>query len=391
LKTTHYCYFEPRRLYKLLAGGRRHVERVQAVLSDFFQKPVLLLNSARTGIYLSIAAHGVTRRDEVLVPPFLSECVLNTINRTGFPALQLSPRTKVLLAVHQFGYPQKMDKIVNFARENGLLLIEDCAFSFLSSYRGRLAASYGDTAVFSFPKNLPTILGGCLVTEDKTVLDFARKYLKKQSGLLWSAYSTMALVPTMFTYATDSGSLNDFARYLLEMCYSQFPNCPNPDPRVCRLFPGSLAEMYDAIERRKHNLEIVRRYFLGSGYPADLEENSDLAAFVAPYFDAPQVLENIVPALKKIGVETAIYHFDRNRNMLEPDYQKCVPLPVHQGVTPSRMGEICQAVAEVVECAHARGNAAFQCSGNESAADGASEVYAVRRTTASSHRGSLSV
>jgi hypothetical protein len=378
-------------MYKLLAGRRRDVERVQAVLSEFFEKPVLLLNSARTGIYLAIAAHGVTRQDEVLVPPFLSECVLNTINRTGLPALQLSPRTKVLLAVHQFGYPQKMDRIINFARENRLLLIENCAFSFLSSYRGRPAGSYGDTAVFSFPKNFPTILGGCLVTEDTIVLDFAREYLKKQSGLIWAACSAMALLPTMFTYATDSGSLNHFARHLLEMCYSQFTNFPNPNPRVCRLFPASVAEMYDAIQRRKGNVEIVHRYFLGKGYPADLEGDSDVAAFVAPYFDAPEVLQKIVPALKKIGVETAIYHFDRKRNMLEPDYQECVPLPVHQGVTPSRMEEICRTVTEIVSCAPARGIAAFQCPKNQSAADGGSAVYAVPETSASSYWRSLPV
>ena len=351
MRTTHYCYFEPRRMYKLFAGGRHDVERVQAVLSEFFEKPVVLLNSARTGIYLAIAAHGVTRQDEVLVPPFLSECVLSTINRTGFPALQLSARTKVLLAVHQFGYPQKMDKIIDFARENGLLLIEDSALSILSPYCGKSSTGYKHTAVFSFPKNFPTILGGCLVTEDTIVLDFARKYLKKKSGLIWAACSGMALLPTMLTYATDFGPLNDFSRHLLEMYYSQFTNFPNPDPRVCRLFPASVAEINHAIQCRKQNLKIVHRYFLGKGYPADLEEDFDVAPFVAPYFDAPEVLQNIVSALKKIGVETAIYHFDRKRNMLGPAYQKCVPLPVHQGVTPSRMEEICRAVAEVVACA----------------------------------------
>jgi hypothetical protein len=241
------------------------------------------------------------------------------------------------------------------------------------------------------PKNFPTILGGCLVTEDTVVLDFAREYLKKQSGSIWGACSAIALLPTMFTYATDSGSLNHFARHLLEMCYSQFTNFPNPDPRVCRLFPASVAEMYDAIQRRKRNIEIVHRYFLGKGYPADLEEDSDVAAFVAPYFDEPEVLQNIVSDLKKIGVETAIYHFDRKRNMLEPDYQKCVPLPVHQGVTPSRMDEICRAVAEAVSCAPARGIAAFQCTKNQSAADGGSAVYAVPETSSSSNRRSLPV
>lgn len=348
MRTTHYCYFEPRRIYKLLAGGRSDVKRAEAVLSEFFEKPVLLLNSARTGIYLAITAHGMTRQDEVLVPPFLGECVLDTINRTSFPALQFSARTRALLAVHQFGYPQKMEKIVTFAREHQLLLVEDCAFSFLSSYCGWPAASYGDIAVFSFPKSFPTILGGCMVTEDTMVLDFARDYLKKQSGLAWRAFSSMALLPTIFTYATGSGPLNDFARHALESCYSQFTNFPNPNPRVCRLFPSSVEEMREAFERRKRNLEIVHRYFLGNGYPPDLEQDCDVAPFVAPYFNVPEVLNKIGIALKQIGVETWTYHFDRKRNMLQPDYQKCVPLPVHQSITTSRMEEICRTVADAV-------------------------------------------
>jgi hypothetical protein len=354
MRTTHYCSFELRRAYKLLAAGKADVERVQAVLSEFFARPVVLLNAARTGIYLALAAHGVTRQDEVLVPPWLSECVLNTINHTGFPALKLSPRTKALLAVHHFGYVQKMDKITDFARTHRLLLIEDCAFSFLSRYTRELSTSYQNTAVFSFPKSFPTILGGCLVTEDSTILDFAREYLKKHSGLIWKACSTMALLPTTFTYNTRSGPLNTCARNLLTMCYSQFTNFPNPNALVCRLFPASVAEIYSAIERRKHNLEIVRTYFLDAGYPADLEEDSDIAPFVAPYFDVPEVLQKIVSELANIGVETAIYHFDRKRNMLEPDYQKCVPLPVHQGVTQTRMGEICRVVRKAA-CAHHQG------------------------------------
>jgi dTDP-4-amino-4,6-dideoxygalactose transaminase len=199
MRTTHYCYFQPRSLLRLLASGKHDIDRVQQILSDLFRKPVILLNSGRTGIFLALAARGITRRDEVLVPQFLSECILNTINKAGFPSLEYCPRTKAVLVVHQFGYPQKIDKIMEYARARSLLVIEDCAFSFSSAYQGKRIGSRGDAAVFSFPKVFPTILGGCLVTEDERLLQFARDYLAQKDAMVWRLFSTITLVPTVLT------------------------------------------------------------------------------------------------------------------------------------------------------------------------------------------------
>jgi hypothetical protein len=57
-----------------------------------------------------------------------------------------------------------------------------------------------------------------------------------------------------------------------------------------------------------------------------------VAPFVAPYFNFPETLDEIVLVLNSIGMEASIYQFDRNRNMLQADYPKCVPLSVHQGL-----------------------------------------------------------
>jgi hypothetical protein len=95
-------------------------------------------------------------------------------------------------------------------------------------------------------------------------------------------------------------------------------------------------------------LATFRNYFTSSGYPAELETDSDVVPFVVPYFDTVKNLEMVVSALSVIDVETDIYHFDIQRNMLEPEYRKCVPIPVHQGIDRSRMQEICQAILKVV-------------------------------------------
>ena len=71
------------------------------------------------------------------------------------------PRTKAILAAHLFGARIPLDEVAAFARERGLLLIEDCAQSFTGlEYRGHAES---DVSMFSFgPIKTATALGGAL-------------------------------------------------------------------------------------------------------------------------------------------------------------------------------------------------------------------------------------
>ena len=178
-----YQFLPPHQLYKLLGASKHDVERVESLLREYFGKPVVVLNAARTGLYLTLTAKGFKRTDEVLVPPYMSKCMLDTIAECAVPTLHVSPATKAILLVHQFGYPQHMDAVTTLARKHNLLVIEDSAASFGSTYRGQMVGSFGDVTLFTFPKAFQTILGGCLVTEDREILDFAREYLQKQDNV----------------------------------------------------------------------------------------------------------------------------------------------------------------------------------------------------------------
>ena len=62
----------------------------------------------------------------------------------------LTPRTKMVIAVHLAGWPCAMDEIMTLARGLGLYVIEDCAQAHGATYDGRPVGSFGDIAVFSF-------------------------------------------------------------------------------------------------------------------------------------------------------------------------------------------------------------------------------------------------
>lgn len=343
-KTTinRYQFLPPHQLYKLLGASRHDTARVTSILQEYFGKPVVVLNAARTGVYLTLAAKGFTRTDEVLVPPYMPKCMLDTIAECAVPTLHVSPATKAILLVHQYGYPQKMDSVMALARKHDLLIIEDSAASFGSTYRGRMVGAFGDVSIFTFPKAFQTILGGCLVTEDKEILDFVRAYLKKQDTFFWRCIGTLALIPHVFDVPTTTPWLRRIANHLVLVAYSQFKFFPNPNKRVCHLFPKTREEFLRQIDIRKRNLAIFKSYFAGTpAYPDKMGEDVDVVPFFIPYFANYERLAHLVRVFSEHGIESEMYHFDVNRNMFDSHYAPSLIVPCHQGLSEAQMHVIC--------------------------------------------------
>jgi len=90
--------------------------------------------------------------DEVLVPDWLGYWVYNQMHTFAFPTKQYSERVKAIFVYHQYGFPQNMDAIMQFAKEKNLVVIEDCAHALQSYYRDKLVGYFGDFSVYSFSK-----------------------------------------------------------------------------------------------------------------------------------------------------------------------------------------------------------------------------------------------
>src|SRR3989338_6144946 len=135
-------------------------KNVEKYLNEFFGRFSVVQSSARVGIYQALKFFKVSRQDTVLVPDFLCRAILTIINVAGFPVKTADEKTKAVLVFHQWGYPQKMDEVMAEAKRRGLVVIEDCAHSFGSRYKGKLIGTFGDAAVFIFAKCFPTHNGG---------------------------------------------------------------------------------------------------------------------------------------------------------------------------------------------------------------------------------------
>lgn len=105
---------------------------------------------------------------------------------------RITSRTKAIIAVHLQGQMCAIEAIKALCDKHGLYLIEDCAQSHFSEYRGIRAGLRGIAASFSFfpGKNLGSYGdAGCMATNDDALADKCRMYanhgaLKKHQHLI---------------------------------------------------------------------------------------------------------------------------------------------------------------------------------------------------------------
>ena len=84
----------------------------------------------------------------------------------GALAAAVTPRTKAILPVHLYGRVADVEAIGAFARQNDLLLVEDCAQAHGAAFAERPAGTFGRAAAWSFypTKNLGALGDGGAVT-----------------------------------------------------------------------------------------------------------------------------------------------------------------------------------------------------------------------------------
>ncbi len=168
--------------YGLLAcgvpGSRRRMERkVEAISAG---PDTLVCLSVRSGLDLLLTVMDYPEGSEILVTAVTIRNIVNIIEHHGLVAVPvdmdmetlsvkeeslrsaLSPRSKALLVAHLFGSRMDLSGLGDFARENDLLLIEDCAQSFTGDgYWGHPAS---DVSLSSFgPLKTATALGAAVV------------------------------------------------------------------------------------------------------------------------------------------------------------------------------------------------------------------------------------
>lgn len=160
----------------------------------------LLTHSCTAALEMAAILAGVGPGDEVIMPSYTFVSTANAfVLRGATPVFveirpdtlnldearieaALTPRTRAIVVVHYAGVACEMDAVLEIARRNGLLVIEDAAQALLSQYRGRPIGSFGHLAALSFheTKNILSGEGGALLVNDPGLA--ARAEIVREKG-----------------------------------------------------------------------------------------------------------------------------------------------------------------------------------------------------------------
>lgn len=93
-------------------------------------------------------------------------------------AFELYPEVKVVVVVHLYGTPAKMDEIKAICEKHEAVIIEDAAESFGAIYKERQTGRLGKIGIVSFNGNkiITGSTGGMLLTDEKEAVEKVKKW-----------------------------------------------------------------------------------------------------------------------------------------------------------------------------------------------------------------------
>jgi len=205
-------------IIKVLRSGivinGKNVKDLENILAEYSgNKYGVGVANGSDAIFIALKALGIGQKDAVITPTFTFFATAGSVVRAGATPvfIDIEPDTynisseklkdfvekncifnkkngqltnqetgqliKAIIPVHLYGQMCKMDEIMEIANKYNLKVVEDCAQSIGSEYRGKKSGSFGDLATFSFfpTKNLATYGDGGMIT---TCLEKYEDYCK---------------------------------------------------------------------------------------------------------------------------------------------------------------------------------------------------------------------
>ena len=164
-------------------------------LKDYLgAKHALTVNTGTTALHIALDAFGIKDGDEVIVPSLTFCASIQVITALGARPVfceinpdnlnidvtdvkkRITNKTKAIMPVHYCGQACDMDALMEIGKNHNIVIIEDAAHAFGSSYKGKKIGSFGDATCFSFDpiKNLTCGEGGAVALSDDKVAEIIR-------------------------------------------------------------------------------------------------------------------------------------------------------------------------------------------------------------------------
>lgn len=278
-----------------LTNGTK-VQEFEKIWSNWLGvKHSTMLNSGNSGNFLSIAIVKELRGiGEVIVPPLGWVSDISSVVQLGMTPVfvdislnnlaitsenirkAITKKTKAIVLVHCLGFNAINEEIIKIAKENNILLIEDCCEAHGATYDGKKVGTFGDISVFSFyfGHHITTIEGGMICTNNEEINEFSKLF--RSHGMTREVSEK-----TQNYYRKNYPELNPMFTFAV----AGFNMRSTELNAVLGIEQMNRIDSY--VEKRKHNLSVwlqnldSRKYFT----EFDVEGNS---SFALPLIVRPQ-------------------------------------------------------------------------------------------------------
>ena len=215
-----YSQEEKRALVDLLDNNNFYEEipLFESELKSSLKVPYVKAHCNGTGALLSaFFALDLPRGSEILAPSYTAWATTAPMQFFGYVPVfvdinprtmtfdledarrRLTPLTRAVIPMHSAGNPSDMDHICAFAKERGLVVVEDACQAQGASLQGKPMGTWGSIGVFSFQasKILPAIEGGAGMYQ-------TREYYERAT--LFGNYDLPGSFPADSPYRTYAGT-----------------------------------------------------------------------------------------------------------------------------------------------------------------------------------------
>ncbi|MBQ8679067.1 MAG: dTDP-4-amino-4,6-dideoxygalactose transaminase [Treponema sp.] len=158
--------------------------------NKFHAKKAMLTTSGTSALEMAAWLCDLHPDDEVILPSFTFSSTATAFALVGAKLVfvdirpdtmnidekliekAITPKTKVICAVHYAGVSCDMDAIMGIAKRHNLKVVEDAAQGVMSTYKGKALGTIGDFGCYSFheTKNYSMGEGGAIVINDESVI-----------------------------------------------------------------------------------------------------------------------------------------------------------------------------------------------------------------------------
>lgn len=159
-------------------------------------KHAFAVSSGTAALHLALIVLGIGPGDEVIVPAFTFPATANVVELVGATTVlvdinlddfcidtskieqAITPKTKAIMPVHEFGQAAKMDDIIQLAQKYNLNIVEDAACALGAEFGSKKVGTFGELGCFSLHprKAITSGEGGILVTNKDDIAEKVAMY-----------------------------------------------------------------------------------------------------------------------------------------------------------------------------------------------------------------------